>query len=57
MVSLDAVNLFTKVSTDGTLTAIRDKLATDPSLEKRICIPVDGDVNFLCENNLLRDEI
>ena len=32
MVSLDVVNLFTKVPTDETLAAVQDKLVADPSL-------------------------
>ena len=41
MVSLDVVNLFTKVLTNEIRTVVRDELATDPSLEERTCIPVD----------------
>ena len=42
MVSLDVVSLFTKVPTDETLAVVRDKLAVDPLLEERICIPIDN---------------
>ena len=42
MVSLDVVSLFTKVPTDETLAVIRDKLAADPLLEERPCIPTDN---------------
>ena len=51
MVSLDVVNLFTKVPTDETQMAARDKLVTDPSLEERTCIPVDNLIEMLtfCE--------
>ena len=41
MVSLDVVSLFTKVPTDETLAVVRDKLAADPLLEERTCIPID----------------
>ena len=39
MVSLDVVSLFTKVPTDETLAAVRDKLAAE--LKERIYIPID----------------
>ena len=42
MVSLDVVSLFTKVPTDETLAVVRDKLAADPLLEERTCIPIDN---------------
>ena len=47
MVTLDVVNLFTKVPTDETLTAVRDKLAADPLLEERTCIPIDNLMEML----------
>ena len=40
MVSLDVVSLFTKVPTEETLAVVRDKLAADPLLEERTCIPI-----------------
>ena len=40
MVSFDVVSLFTKVPTDETLAVVRDKLAADPLLEERTCIPI-----------------
>ena len=55
--SLDIVSLFTKVSTDETLAVVRDKLAADPLLEERTCIPIDNLMEMLtyqpklCENN------
>ena len=42
MVSLDVISLFTNVSTDETLTVVRDKLAADPSLEEHTCILIDN---------------
>ena len=45
--SLDAVNLFLRVSTDETLTEVRDKLAADPSVEGRTCIPKDNLLEML----------
>ena len=47
MVSLDVVNLFTKVPIDETITVVRDKLATDTLLGERICIPVDNLMEML----------
>ena len=47
MVSLDVVSLFTKVPTDETLTVVRDKLAADPLLEERTCIPIDNLMEML----------
>ena len=47
MVSLDVVNLFTNVPTDETLTGLQDKLATDPSLEGRTCIPKNNLMEML----------
>ena len=47
MVSLDVVSLFTKVSTDETLAVVRDKLAVDPLLEERTCIPIDNLMEIL----------
>ena len=48
IVSLDVVSLFTKVPTDKTLA---DKLAADPLLEERTCIPRDNLMEMLtfCE--------
>ena len=42
MVSLDVVSLFTKIPTDETLAVVRDKLAADPLLEERTCIPINN---------------
>ena len=42
MVSLDVVRLFTKVPIDETLAVVRVKLAADPLLEERTCIPIDN---------------
>ena len=42
MVSLDVVSLFSKVSPDETLAVVWDKLAADPLLEERTCIPIDN---------------
>ena len=42
MVSLDVLGLFTKVPTDETLAVVGDKLAADPLLEERTCIPIDN---------------
>ena len=47
MVSLDVLSLFTKVSTDETLAVVRDKLAADPLLEERTCIPIDNLMEML----------
>ena len=47
MVSLDVVSLFTKVPTDETLAVVRDKLAADPLLEERTCIPIDNLMEML----------
>ena len=48
MVSLGVVSLFTKVPTDETLTVVvRDKLAADPLLEERTCIPIDNWMEML----------
>ena len=44
---MDVVSLFTKVSTDETLAVVRDKLAADPLLEERICIPIDNLMEML----------
>ena len=41
MVSLDVVSLFTKVTTDETFAVVWDKLAADPLLGERTCIPID----------------
>ena len=60
MMSLDVVRLFTKVPTDETFAVVWDKLATDPSLEERTCIPIDDHMkmfHFLCGDNLLEDGI
>ena len=43
MVSLDVISLFTKVPT----AVVRDKLAADPLLEERICIPLDNLMEML----------
>ena len=40
MGSLDVVSLFTKVPADETIAVVRDKLAADPLLEERTCIPI-----------------
>ena len=45
--SLDVVDLFTKVPTDETLTVVRDKLAADPLLEERTCIPITNLMEML----------
>ena len=47
MVGLDVVSLFTKVPTDKTLAVVRDKLAADPLLGERTCIPVDNLIEML----------
>ena len=47
MVNLDVVSLFTKVPTDEALAIVRDKLAADPLLEERICIPIDNLMEML----------
>ena len=47
MESLDVVSLFTKVPTDETLTVVWDKLAADPLLEERTCIPIDNLMEML----------
>ena len=59
MVSLDVVSLFTKAFTDETLAVVRDKLAADPLLEERTCIPIDNLLEMLTlrGDNLLRDGI
>ena len=51
MVSLDVVSLLTKVPTDETLAVVWDKLAADPLLEERTCIPIDNLMEMLtfCE--------
>ena len=41
MVSLDLVSLLMRVPSDETLIVVWDKLATDPLLEERTCIPID----------------
>ena len=43
MVSLDIINLFTKVPVDETLTVVWDKLAK----EEYTCIPVDNLIEML----------
>ena len=47
MVSLDVMSRFTNVPTDETLAVVRDKLAADPLLEKRTCIPIDNLMEML----------
>ena len=47
MVILDVVSPFTKVPTDETLADVRDKLAADPLLEERTCIPIDNLMEML----------
>ena len=47
MLSLDVVSLFTKVPTDETFAVVRDKLAADPLLEERTCIPIDNLIEML----------
>ena len=47
MVSLDVVSLITKVPTNETLAIVRDKLAADPLLEERTCIPIDNLMEML----------
>ena len=47
MLSLDVVSLFTKVPTDETLAIVLDKLAADPLLEERTCIPIDNLMEML----------
>ena len=47
MVSLDVMSLFTKVPTDERLAVVRDKLAADPLLEERTCIPIDNLMDML----------
>ena len=47
MVSLDVVSLFTKVPIDETLAVVRDKLAAEPLLEERTCIPIDNLMKML----------
>ena len=47
MVSLDVVSLFTKVPTDEILAVVWDKLAADPLLEERTCIPIDNLMEML----------
>ena len=47
MVSLDVVSLFTKVPIHETLAVVRDKLAEDPLLEERTCIPIDNLMEML----------
>ena len=47
MVILDVVSLFTKLPTDETLAVVRDKLAADPLLEERTCIPIDNLMEIL----------
>ena len=47
IVSLDVVSLFTKVPTDETLAVVRNKLAADPLLEERTCIPIDNLMDML----------
>ena len=57
--SLDVVSLFTKVSTDETLVVVRDKLAADPLLKERTCIPIDNLMEMLtfCEETTRWDLI
>ena len=45
--SLDVVNLFTKVPTNEELAVVRDKLAADPLLEEHTCIPIDNLMEML----------
>ena len=47
MVSLDVVSLFTKIPTDEILAVVRDKLAANPLLEGRTCIPIDNLMEML----------
>ena len=47
MVSLGEVSLFTKVPIDETLAVVRDKMAADPLLEERTCIPIDNLMEML----------
>ena len=47
MVSLDVVSLFTKVPTSEALTVIQDKLAADPSIEERTCVPLPNLMEML----------
>ena len=42
MVSLDVVILFTKEPTEEALTVVRDRLASDSSIEEWTSIPVDN---------------
>ena len=54
---LDVVSLFTKVPTDETFAAVRDKLAADPSVEERTCIPIENlmeMLTFYVETNYFR---
>ena len=53
MVSLDVVSLFTRVPTCETLTVVRDKLAVDPSLEKRTCIPIYNLIEMLIQSKVI----
>ena len=55
MVNLDEVSLFTRVTTDETLTVVQEKMATGPSLEEHICIPIDNAMALLYGNDLLQD--
>ena len=47
MGSLNVVSLFTKLPTDETLAVVRDKLAADPLLEERTCIPIGNLMEML----------
>ena len=47
MVSKNVVILFTRVPTEETITAVRDKLAVDPSLEERTRISIDNLMEML----------
>ena len=47
MVSLDGVNLLTKVLTDETLAVVRDKLTADTLLEERTGILIDNRMEML----------
>ena len=48
MITLDVINLFTRVPTDETLTVVWDELAADPSREERTCIPIDNLLLSFC---------
>ena len=47
MVSLDVVSMFTRVSTEETLTMVLDKFAADSLLEECACIPIDNLMKML----------